>query len=80
MTQINIRIDDSIKKQADKLFDDLGMNMTTALTVFIKAAIRHRGIPFELTVDPFYSENNKRTLEESFHNPGDERLTEQEPV
>ena len=35
---VNIRMDEELKKQAEQLFADLGMNMTTAITVFIKAA------------------------------------------
>ncbi|MCL2047490.1 MAG: type II toxin-antitoxin system RelB/DinJ family antitoxin [Defluviitaleaceae bacterium] len=51
MAQVNIRIDDELKYRADTLFDELGMNMTTAFTMFIKAAVRQNGIPFELVID-----------------------------
>ena len=37
------------KKQAEDLFNDLGMNLTTAFTIFVKQAIREQGIPFEIT-------------------------------
>jgi DNA-damage-inducible protein J len=43
---ITIRMDDELKKQAEALFDSLGMNMTTTLTVFVKAAVRTQRIPF----------------------------------
>lgn len=52
MAQINIRIDDSLKEKADELFDELGMNMTTAFTVFVKTAVRQRRIPFDLSLGP----------------------------
>ena len=80
MAQVNIRIDDNLKERADILFDELGLNMTTAFTVFIKAAIRQRGIPFDLTLDPFYSESNMRTLEESIRDADAGRLTEHELI
>jgi DNA-damage-inducible protein J len=80
MAQVNIRIDDNLKERADKLFDDLGMNMTTAFTIFIKAAVRQRGIPFDLTVDPFYSESNMRVLEESIRDADAGKLTEHELI
>lgn len=48
-TNINFRIDKETKKQAEELFEDLGLNMTTALTMFIKASIRDQGIPFDIT-------------------------------
>ena len=47
-TNINFRIDRKTKKEAEELFEDLGLNMTTALTMFIKASIRDQGIPFDV--------------------------------
>ena len=41
-------MDESLKKQADALFSELGMNMTTAFTIFTKQAIREQGIPFNI--------------------------------
>ena len=38
-----------LEKQAEELFNDLGMNLTTAFTIFVKQAIREQGIPFEIT-------------------------------
>jgi len=51
MAQVNIRIDDELKEKAEELFDELGLNMSTAFNIFIKTAIRHKGIPFYLTLD-----------------------------
>ena len=65
-TSITIRMDEELKKQAERLFDDIGMNMTTAFTVFVKAAVRQQKIPFELEADPFYNEKNLTWLDESF--------------
>lgn len=45
-TNITIRIDETLKKQAEELFDDLGMNMTTAFVTFAKQAVREQRIPF----------------------------------
>ena len=45
MANVSIRMDDNLKKQAEDLFNDLGMN----LTIFVKQAIREQGIPFEIT-------------------------------
>jgi DNA-damage-inducible protein J len=80
MAQVNMRIDDELKERADALFDELGMNMTTALTMFIKAAVRQNGIPFELTVDPFYSEKNMKVLRESIRDADAGKLTEHELI
>ena len=49
MANVSIRMDDNLKKQAEDLFNYLGMNLTTAFTIFVKQAIREQGIPFEIT-------------------------------
>ncbi|MDF2866528.1 MAG: damage-inducible protein [Clostridia bacterium] len=66
LKSVNIRIDEELKKQVEKLFSDFGMNTTTAFTIFVKAVIRERKIPFEITAsDPFYSEANMAHLKKS---------------
>ncbi len=47
-TSINVRVDTELKKNAEDLFNDLGLNMTSAITMFLKSAISHDGIPFEV--------------------------------
>lgn len=51
MNTISARIDSKLKTQAENLFNELGMNMSTAITVFLKQAIRLRKIPFEIALD-----------------------------
>lgn len=80
MAQVNIRIDDDLKEKADSLFDELGLNMTTAFTIFIKTAIRQQGIPFDLSLDPFYSERNMKILRESIRDADLGKLTEHELI
>ena len=63
-TQINFRIDEDVKKNAENVLNDLGLSMSAAITVFLKKVGREHRIPFELTVDPFYSENNIKYLEQ----------------
>lgn len=64
---ISIRIDDALKKQAETLFDELGMTLSGAFMVFVKQALRQRGLPFPVTVatDPFYNPANIRLIEQS---------------
>lgn len=50
-TNLNIRIDKDIKNQADLIFSELGLNMTTAINIFLRTTIRENGIPFELKLD-----------------------------
>ena len=47
-TNINVRVDTTLKQEAEALFSDLGLNMSTAVTMFLRSAVRHNGIPFEL--------------------------------
>ena len=64
-TLVNFRIDEKTKKEMEQICDELGMNVTTALNIFIKKMIREKRIPFDVSVDPFYSESNIKALEES---------------
>ena len=50
-TNLNIRMDKNVKEQADKLFSELGLNMTTAINLFLRTAIREHGIPFAIKLD-----------------------------
>ena len=47
-TNINVRIDTELKQSAEELFDDLGLTMSAAITMFLKSAVNHDGIPFEV--------------------------------
>ena len=49
-TNISIRMDADLKKQADALFSELGMNLSTAFNIFVRQSLREGGIPFEITV------------------------------
>jgi DNA-damage-inducible protein J len=48
---LSIRMERDLKEQADSLFAELGMNMTTALTVFVRQSVRQGKIPFEISID-----------------------------
>ena len=62
-TNVNIRMDEQLKKDFDKFCEDIGMTMTTAICVFAKKVVREQKIPFEITADPFYSKTNQEYLE-----------------
>lgn len=51
MTNLNIRMDSGIKKEAEELFAELGLNFTTAFNVFVKQCLRTRSIPFAITAE-----------------------------
>jgi DNA-damage-inducible protein J len=69
---LSINIDENLKKNFDSLCNEFGMNTTTAITVFAKAVVQQRKIPFEIGVpeDPqkqslFWSESNQKHLRKS---------------
>jgi len=65
MAQINLRVDDEVKKGAEKTFNEIGLSMSTAINIFLKAVVRENRIPFELSGDPFYSDKNMERLKRS---------------
>ncbi|MDR1328144.1 MAG: type II toxin-antitoxin system RelB/DinJ family antitoxin [Oscillospiraceae bacterium] len=50
-TNLSIRIDRGLKDEADMVFNALGMNLTTAIIVFVRQAVRQKRIPFEISLD-----------------------------
>lgn len=76
MATLQIRIDDSLKKEADTLFSSLGLDTSTAIRIFLNAAIENAGIPFSVqhkTVsdslqEAIYDSRFKRNLNGPFKN------------
>lgn len=60
----NVSIDADIKKQAQELFAELGMDLSTAINIFIRQALRQRSIPFEITADHPNQETRETIAEE----------------
>ncbi len=61
-TLVNFRIDEENKKEMEQICNELGITMTTAFNIFVKKMIREKRIPFEVSIDPFYSESNIKYL------------------
>jgi len=51
-TNLSIRIDRNLKEEADQIFNLLGMSLTTAITIFVRQAVRQKKIPFEISLSP----------------------------
>ncbi len=64
-TLINFRIDENIKKQMEQICEELGITMSTAFNIFAKKVIREKRIPFDVSIDPFYSETNRKAINDS---------------
>lgn len=50
-TNLNIRTDKEIKEAAEKIYSELGLNMTTAINMFLRASIRESGLPFDVKLN-----------------------------
>ena len=61
-TMVNFRMDSELKQSMEETCRELGLSMTTAFTLFAKKMSREKRIPFEVSVDPFYSESNMAYL------------------
>jgi len=74
-TNVNIRMEENLKKQFDALCNELGLTMTTAINIFAKTMVRQRGIPFEVslsipneeTLQAIDDVDNERNLSRHFH-------------
>ena len=62
-TLVNFRIDENLKKEMEKICSELGITMSTAFNMFAKKMAREKRIPFDVSIDPFYSESNIKHLE-----------------
>ncbi|MBS5009167.1 MAG: type II toxin-antitoxin system RelB/DinJ family antitoxin [Streptococcus mitis] len=57
-TSMSIRLDSEVKEQAQQVFSNLGMDMTTAINIFLRQAIQYQGLPFDVRLD-----ENRKLLE-----------------
>ena len=62
MANINIYIDDQLKRESEMVFEQLGISLSVGITLYLKQVVRTNGIPFELNADPFYSAENQSRL------------------
>lgn len=60
---VNFKLDADVKKNMEQVCSDLGLSMSAAFTIFAKKVGREKRIPFDVSIDPFYSDSNIRYLE-----------------
>lgn len=82
LATVNIKIDRNLKEATESRLKSMGLNATTAITMFYTAVSRQNRIPFEITGDPFYSEQNIRRLEDAVSSVqnGQSKLKEHELI
>ena len=59
---VNFRMDEEDKKGMEEVCKELGISMSTAFTIYAKKMRREKRIPFDVSVDPFYSDENMTYL------------------
>lgn len=62
-TTINVRIDENLKKQFEDFCNETGLNISTAINMFVKTVVRENQIPFKIAIDPFYETSKKQVKE-----------------
>ena len=62
---LNVRMDENLKRDFDQTCNDLGLTMSTAITMLAKKMTREKRLPFEVSIDPFYSDENMARLRKS---------------
>ncbi|MBR1444864.1 MAG: type II toxin-antitoxin system RelB/DinJ family antitoxin [Firmicutes bacterium] len=82
MAYLNLSIDDTIKKNAEKACADMGLSISTAINMFLVKLGNDRCIPFEVSADPdpFYSKENIERLEKSYNDIKAGRTTEHDII
>lgn len=71
---VNFRMDSDLKKDMEETCRELGMNMTTAFIIYAKKVTREKRIPFDVSIDPFYSASNMQRLKESSQQEKDGKI------
>ena len=74
MKLVNIRMDEDLKKEMEIVCNDLGINITTAFTIFAKKLTREKRIPFILSIDHLYSSENIKALQNSIDEVKDGKI------
>lgn len=64
-TLVNVRMDEEVKRSMEETCKELGITMSTAFNIFARKMCREKRIPFEVSIDSFYSESNIQTLKNS---------------
>jgi len=62
MANVNIRVDDALKRDVEMVLADIGLSLSAATNLYYRQIIKKNSIPFELKADPFYSAENMAEL------------------
>ena len=81
-TTLNVRIDEQLKSELEEFCSNVGMNISVAVNMFAKIVVREQRLPFEVAIDPFYSDENMKQLKKAIADvkSGKAKLTEHELI
>ena len=65
VVNVNFKLDEDVKKSMEQACNELGLSMSAAFSIFARKVGREKRIPFEVSVDPFYSEENMARLKKA---------------
>ena len=77
---VNFRMDTNLKSNMEALCQELGLTMSSAFTIFARKMTRERRIPFEVSVDSFYSEQNQARIRKAIENLNNGKGVEHELI
>ena len=80
MATLSIRMDDSTKMAFEGFCESIGLTVSAAVNMFAKIAVRENRIPFSISGDPFWSEENQTRLRESIRHAKEEKLTQHDLI
>lgn len=80
-TNVNIRMDEDLKRQFDEFCEETGLNMSTAICIYVKKVVAEQKIPFEIVAhDPFYSPANIKRLKRAMRNVEEGKIEEHDLI
>ena len=80
MTNINVRVEKDVKEDSEKLFSRLGLNMTTAINMFLRKAIMENGIPFDIKLSEEPNEETRAAMAEAIKIANDPEAKEYKSI
>lgn len=80
MATLSIRMDDSTKTAFEGFCESIGLTVSAAVNMFAKIAVRENRIPFNVSGDPFWSEENQARLRESIRHAKEGKLTQHDLI
>ena len=77
---VNFRMDTNLKSNMEALCQELGLTMSSAFTIFARKMTREHRIPFDVSIDPFYSEQNQARIKKAIENLNNGKGVEHELI